>query len=180
MVINKKRSILIVIFLMVALCLGSTVNTYAATKTKVATGYKAFSGSMESVGIIVAWGVNFKVAGTYETANAQYTLKTVDSTAYIQPKRVDEIGNGTVNATAFQTVDYGNTTSSSVYPSSSAWKRVDEIWSTDTYPYFLRQATPNKTFMYSYVMETKYSFYHPKAVIYSSDASLELSISGPK
>ena len=133
------------------------------------------------MGSLIAWGVNLNIIGNYSTSTSNYTLNTISANAYIDPKQPPTTGDGKLEASISETIDYGNKVTRQISPApSSFWYSVSEVWSKSAYVYFSKYGDPKKTFYYSAEEVGNYTFSHPSGIIHNPNWSLTLSISGPK
>lgn len=174
----KKRHLLATSILVFALFSGSTFSAFGASKS--ATDYKVFTGSVPDFGILVSWGVNFKLSAEYNTGSSQYYLTRISTSANINPKRGDT-SNGQIMHSVAERIDYGNATNRPVAPSpSSFWKFPGVIEPPTSLTYYSCYGNPNKYFMYEAEEKGNSYFSIPEGIIHNPNHTLILSVSGPK
>lgn len=172
---KTKNRIICIFIIVITLFSASSLNCFAATKT--ASNYKVFSGTVPDMGILVSWGVNFEIIGDYSNAGVPYRLNYLTVNAYINPKRTD-ISNGVISGSVTETIDFGNSVSRTI--PGSFWSTASGIWSNQTYVYFTKIGSPNKSFYYEAKEDGNFTYSNSAAILYNRTNSLSLSIQTPK
>lgn len=161
--------------LCVVMIISCSLNVFAAGKSQ--TSYKVFTGTVPDLGIIVSWGVHFDITANYTNAGTPYRLTKLYTSAYISPKRTDT-SNGSITGSVTQTTDYGNTVTRSLL--SAFWSNFSGVYPGNSYVYFGKQGTLNKTFYYQATEKGSYTFMNNAAILYNRNHSFTLTIAGPK
>ena len=104
-IVKKCITILSTSILLIALISG--VTCFGATKS--GNSYKIFSATVPELAIYINWGVNFQISGTYTGSSGSYKLTRLNTFGYIDPKRVDQVGNGSIFGSVKETIDHAAT-----------------------------------------------------------------------
>lgn len=170
----KQKSILSFILVFV-MCLGLAVPALADSKT--ATGYKLFTGGAGDAGLLNSWPIHFLITGNYTNNGSDCKLDSVQISAYMEQKNI-LAGNGSINGSVDETIDYGATISRALW--SSVWKASSGIFPGEAVIYFCKECSSNNTFYYLVEEYANYAFACGEYFIYNPTYSFSLNISGPK
>ena len=177
MSIEKCNRIIKLAMIILMIIIGFTVVANATTKSEQAT--KKFLGKHTDYGASV-WGVEFYISVDYDKSTNSYTAKKVRTSASMYPRHT--YGDGDVILAGLkETVDSGSTVNRSIAPNKSTfWKKDDLIVATGTKLYYAYYGTLTKTFKKSFVEKGEFTFSVPDTYIAVPNATLTLTVAGPK
>ncbi len=154
-----------------------TVNANATSKS--GSDYHIFHGSIPEGSLYVNWGITFNTTINYTKGTGSYTATRVSTSAIISPAH--NMGNGTLAASILETKDYGKTVTRRIAPlCDSFWSNQPSIKPKNSYLYFAKTGTLNKTFSYEFEEKGSYSFSYSGGVITNPNYKFAFSVSGPK
>ena len=170
-IVKKCITILSTSILLIALISG--VTCFGATKS--GNSYKIFSATVPELAIYINWGVNFQISGTYTGSSGSYKLTRLNTFGYIDPKRVDQVGNGSIFGSVKETIDHA-ATSTNRNLNTSFWSQSTGIWPTSAYVYFNKQGNPGKSFKYQAKESGNYTFTYVDGVVHNPNHSFTVNI----
>lgn len=172
-----KRIIIAIlgVFLIICAC---TTTANAATKSK--SEVIRFYGNHTDYGPSV-WGVNFSISVSYNNNSTnQYIAEMVSTAATLFPQH--HFGNGDVIIAGLkESVDFGSEINRNIKPTTSSfWEFNPLIVETGTKIYYSYKGNPNRGFRYEFKEKGEYTFAVPDVYFANQNASLTLSVGGPK
>lgn len=173
----SKRTLAITMIILLLLCVSTTTANAASKK---ASDRHLFYGIHTDYGQSF-WGIDFTINATYDNSSTnQYIAQTVTTTATINPQHT--FGNGDIIIAGLsESVDFGSEVNRNIRPTTSSfWSVQDLIVSTGTKVYYSYKGTPNKSFRYEFREEGSFTFAVSDVYFADPNATLTLSVSGPK
>ena len=166
-----------IFIIMIMLVSMLTVNANAASKS--GSDYHVFTATVPNGGIVVSWGITFNTTINYTKGTGAYKATGVSTSAIISPS--NNMGNGKLAASMLETKDYGSTVTRRIAPvCDSFWSNQDTIKPTNSYLYFAKKGTLNKSFSYEFEEKGSYSFSYSGGIVHSPNHKFPFAVSGPK
>ena len=171
-----KRSISLILVVLLIASLACTSMTFAASKSITPT--KNFYGVHTDYGASV-WGIRFCVKVNYTNSSKPYKLKKILVSAYMYPKHTYGTGD-IILGSLKQQVDSGSWLQRNIKPTpNSFWSQASGIYPSPSKIYFDLEGTTNRSFSSTLKEKGEFTFSVPNVYFPYPDCSMTLTVNVP-